>query len=77
MLKNLERFVSFEVAVLDDMGVKRRLRASNFQAVTRVRPFIATMPLRLDDGWNAVALNLQVRAVTVAGVVCGRVSSVL
>lgn len=30
------------------------------QAVTRVKPFICTMPLRLDDGWNTVTLNLQV-----------------
>ncbi|KDO44605.1 hypothetical protein CISIN_1g048658mg, partial [Citrus sinensis] len=28
------------------------------QAVTRVKPYICTMPLRLDDGWNQIQLNL-------------------
>ena len=59
VVKNLDRFFSFEVEALDDMSVRRRFRASNYQAVTRVRPFICTMPLRLDDGWNTVTLNLQ------------------
>ena len=44
--------------MLDDKGVRRRFRASNFQAAARVKPFICTMPLRLDDGWNQVTLNL-------------------
>jgi len=48
------------VHVLDDKSVRRRFRASNFQAVTRVKPFITTMPLRLDDGWNQLTLNMQV-----------------
>ena len=29
-----------------------------FQAVTRVKPFICTMPLKLDEGWNQIQLNL-------------------
>lgn len=59
VLKNMRRYFSFEIHLLDDMNVRRRFRASNYQAVTRVKPFICTMPLRLDDGWNLVALNLQ------------------
>lgn len=31
---------------------------SILQAVTRVKPYICTMPLRLDDGWNQIQLNL-------------------
>jgi hypothetical protein len=42
------------------MNVRRRFRASNYQSVTRVKPFIATMPLRMDAGWNLLCLNLQV-----------------
>jgi hypothetical protein len=38
--------------------MKRRFRASNFQSTTRVKPFICTMPLRLDEGWNQVQFNL-------------------
>lgn len=28
------------------------------QAVTRVKPYICTMPLKLDEGWNQIQLNL-------------------
>ena len=28
------------------------------QSTTRVKPFICTMPMRLDDGWNQVQFNL-------------------
>ena len=31
VIKNLKKYFSFEVQVLDDQGVKRRFRASNFQ----------------------------------------------
>ncbi|VDN17784.1 unnamed protein product [Gongylonema pulchrum] len=44
--------------ILDDKKVKRRFRASNFQSNTRVKPFICTMPMRLDEGWNQIQFNL-------------------
>ncbi|KAH7644457.1 cilia- and flagella-associated protein 20 [Dermatophagoides farinae] len=59
IVKNLKRFFSFEVEILDDKNVRRRFRASNFQSVTRVKHFICSMPLRLDDGWNQIAFNLN------------------
>lgn len=31
VIKNLKKYFSFEVQVLDDQGIKRRFRASNFQ----------------------------------------------
>lgn len=36
--------------MLDDKNVRRRFRASNYQSTTRVKPFICTMPMRLDEG---------------------------
>lgn len=36
------------IKVLDDKNVRRRFRASNYQSTTRVKPFICTMPMRLD-----------------------------
>lgn len=44
--------------VLDDKNVRRRFRASNYQSTTRVKPFICTMPMRLDEGWNQIQFNL-------------------
>jgi len=58
IVKNLKKFFSFEVEIMDDKQIKRRFRASNFQTVTRVRDFICTMPLRLDEGWNQIGFNL-------------------
>jgi len=58
IVKNLKKYFSFEVEILDDKGVHRRFRSSNFQSVTRVKHFICTMPLRLDEGWNQIGFNL-------------------
>lgn len=52
--------------MLDDKNVRRRFRASNYQSTTRVKPFICTMPMRLDEGisnfmlgWNQIQFNLS------------------
>ncbi|KAM7542206.1 hypothetical protein Aperf_G00000006560 [Anoplocephala perfoliata] len=58
IVKNLERYFTFEVQILDDKGVRRRFRASNFQSTTRVKPFICTIPLRMEENWNQLQLNL-------------------
>lgn len=58
LLKPLGRFLSFEVTLLDDRGVRRRLRASNFQPAPRVAPDVAALPLALSPGWNRVVLHL-------------------
>ncbi len=59
IVKNVKKYFTFEVQVLDDKNVRRRFRASNYQSTTRVKPFICTMPMRLDDGWNQIQFNLS------------------
>merc|ERR1711937_1058518 len=59
IIKNLKKYFTFEVMVLDDKNINRRFRASNYQSSTRVKPFICTMPMRLDDGWNQIQFNLS------------------
>ncbi|XP_071810415.1 cilia- and flagella-associated protein 20-like [Asterias amurensis] len=59
IIKNLKKYFTFEVQVLDDNNVKRRFRASNYQSMTRVKPFVCTMPMRLDKGWNQIQFNLS------------------
>jgi len=59
ILKNVKKYFTFEVQVLDDKNVRRRFRASNFQSTTRVKPFICTMPMNLDEGWNQIQFNLS------------------
>ncbi|BHF68072.1 Cilia- and flagella-associated protein 20 [Sparganum proliferum] len=58
IVKNLNKYFSFEVQIQDDKGIRRRFRASNYQSTTRVKPFICTMPMRLEEGWNHLQLNL-------------------
>ncbi|KAG1178183.1 hypothetical protein G6F70_000318 [Rhizopus microsporus] len=58
IVKNLNKYFSFELELLDDKDEKRRIRASNYQISTRVKPYIATMPMRLDPGWNQIVVNL-------------------
>ncbi|RXH93829.1 hypothetical protein DVH24_015896, partial [Malus domestica] len=63
VVKNLKKYFTFEIQILDGKNVRRRFRASDFQvckfahAVTRVKPYICTMPLRMDDGWNQIQFN--------------------
>ncbi|KAL0218404.1 hypothetical protein P9112_004057 [Eukaryota sp. TZLM1-RC] len=59
ILKNLKRYFTFEVQILDDKNVRRRFRASNYQANCRVKPFICSMPMRLEPGWNQIQFNLS------------------
>eukprot|EP00798_Chlamydomonas_sp_ICE-L_P030494 gene30494-35512_t len=48
IIKNMKKYFSFEVEVLDDKN-----------STTRVKPFVCTMPMRLDDGWNQIQFNLS------------------
>ncbi|KAL6041767.1 Cilia- and flagella-associated protein 20 [Balamuthia mandrillaris] len=59
IIKNMNRYFSFEVEVMDDKNFRRRLRASNYQSKARVKPYICTMPLKLADGWNLIQINLE------------------
>lgn len=59
IIKNMKKYFTFEVTVLDDKNVQRRFRASNYQTATRVKPFICSMPMKLDNGWNQIQFNLM------------------
>ena len=50
IIKNLKKYFTFEVQVLDDKKVRRRFIASNYQCTIHVKPFICTMPMRPDKG---------------------------
>lgn len=58
LIKYMKKYFTFEVQVIDDKDVKRRFRASNYQSLTRVKPFICTIPMKLDEGWNQIHFNL-------------------
>ncbi|XP_017782129.1 PREDICTED: cilia- and flagella-associated protein 20-like [Nicrophorus vespilloides] len=58
VVKNLKKYFTFEIQILDDKDMRRRFRVSNFQSTTKVRPFCTTMPIGLSSGWNQIQFNL-------------------
>nr|CAD7269433.1 unnamed protein product [Timema shepardi]CAD7581393.1 unnamed protein product [Timema californicum] len=69
ILKNMNRYFTFEIQVVDDKDMRRRFRVSNYQSTTRVRPFTCTMPIGLNCGWNQV-LSPFSRGVDLSPVQC-------
>ncbi|XP_034185956.2 cilia- and flagella-associated protein 20 [Osmia lignaria lignaria] len=59
IIKNMKKYFTFEITILDDKNMHRRFRMSNFQSTTRVRPFCTSMPIGLSGGWNQVQFNLS------------------
>lgn len=49
----------YNCQVLDDQNFRRRFRVSNYRTTTRVNPFVCTMPIRLEVGWNQIQFNLS------------------
>lgn len=58
IVKNLKKYFSFEVTILDETGTRRRFRVSNFQSTTQIMPMCTVMPIGLSDGWNQIQFNL-------------------
>jgi len=58
-IKNLKKYFMFEVLILDSKGQKRLFKASNFQTLTRVKPNLCSIPLKLVDGWNQLFFSLD------------------
>ncbi|XP_063366812.1 uncharacterized protein LOC134655291 [Cydia amplana] len=59
VVKNLKKYFTFEVTILDDTGTRRRFRVSNFQSTTQILPMSTAMPIGLADGWNQIQFNLS------------------
>lgn len=57
-VKDVDRFMSFEVTVVDHEKRIRKLVASNKQSMARVKAYECSMPLTLKKGWNYVCLDL-------------------
>ncbi|XP_026471068.1 cilia- and flagella-associated protein 20-like [Ctenocephalides felis] len=58
IVKNMKKYFSFEITILDDKDMHRRFRVSNFQSTTRVGLFCTCMPIGLSGGWNQIQFNL-------------------
>jgi len=54
----MKKYFAFEIVILDDKNIKRKFRATNFQSSTRIKASFCSMPMKLEEGWNQVHLNL-------------------
>jgi len=59
VVKNQNKYFTFEVQILDDSNTLRRFRLSNFQSKSRVSPFGCQLPLAMRSGWNCLQINLS------------------
>ncbi|KAF0729056.1 cilia- and flagella-associated protein 20-like [Aphis craccivora] len=62
LVKNLGRFFTFEITILDSENIRRRLRMSNYHSIKKLSTFMITMPICIDEGWNQ--LNLKLAEIT-------------
>uniref|UniRef100_A0A1A9WZW9 Nuclear pore complex protein n=1 Tax=Glossina brevipalpis TaxID=37001 RepID=A0A1A9WZW9_9MUSC len=58
LIKNMHKYFTFEVKIIDDQRFMRRFRVSNFQSKTSVKPFCTSMPMGMSPGWNQIHFNL-------------------
>ena len=58
-LKNLNRYVCFEVTIKGIDGVKRHLICNSKQSISRITKTSCSIPLELTEGWNYLCLDLQ------------------
>ncbi|XP_001950958.1 cilia- and flagella-associated protein 20-like [Acyrthosiphon pisum] len=58
LVKNLERFFTFEITIMDNENIRRRVRVSNYHTIKKLSTFMVTMPFCMNEGWNQLNLNL-------------------
>ncbi|EUD68208.1 hypothetical protein C922_01226 [Plasmodium inui San Antonio 1] len=58
IVKNMNKYFSFRISIMDDKKCRRTFRISNFQTVTRLSNKWCTMPMILNEGWNIIQINL-------------------
>lgn len=58
IVKNMKKYFTFEITILDETGTRRRFRVANFQSQTQILPLSTVMPINLADGWNQIQFNL-------------------
>merc|ERR1712107_560007 len=58
IIKNLKKYFTFEVTVLDDKDVRRRFRASNYQSTPRKAVHLHYAH-EIIEGWNQIQFNLS------------------
>lgn len=58
IVRNLEKYFSFEVEICDSSDAKRRFRFANYQNKLKVEHFQCSMALHMKPNWNLISINL-------------------
>ena len=59
LIKNLMKYFEFAVTIIDDKNIERTFKSTNFQTLTRVKGNFCSLPMKLEDGWNQVHIDLD------------------
>lgn len=65
----MKKYITFEITIIDDKNIRRKFISSNFQvnkiltsliikSYIRVKPYACSLPMKLEEGWNQVHLDL-------------------
>ena len=57
-IKNMNKYVRFELMVTDTQGRVYNISASNRQSAVRVKMHSCSLPIKLSRGWNRICLDL-------------------
>ena len=55
----MKKLFSFEIEIKDKRDKIRRFRCSNFTEKSRLTEEICTLPLKMDEGWNLIQIDLE------------------
>lgn len=58
-VKHLLKYFTFSITIIDNKNIERTFKSSNFQTLTRVKGNFCSLPMKLEDGWNQVAIDLE------------------
>ncbi|XP_026471067.1 cilia- and flagella-associated protein 20-like [Ctenocephalides felis] len=58
IVKNMKKYFSFDLTILDDKDMHRRFRFSNSETRIRVGLVYTCIPMELSDGWNQLQFSL-------------------
>lgn len=50
---------AFDIQIVDDKAIRRRLRASTIQTFVDIQPFMCKLPLAMEGGWNHISIPLH------------------
>eukprot|EP01083_Nonionella_stella_P178773 632588_1 len=58
-IKNMNKYMGFEITISDETKKQRTFWSTNKQSLTRLMDDKCSLPLKLDEGWNIIVIDLE------------------